>query len=79
MKNAGVLTTKWGSQKRLPKLESSTIPLILFVENFDVHFGSQKTATKLAVAKQPIFTNVLAGLDLGQRIFPNVFAGLGLD
>ena len=28
----------------------------LFVENFDAHFGSQKTATKLAVAKQPTFS-----------------------
>ena len=57
MKNEGVLTTKSGSQKRLPKMESSTISFnFLFVENFDAHFGSQKTATKLVVAKQPTFS-----------------------
>ena len=31
MKNEGVLTTKWGSQKRLPKMESSTISFNFFL------------------------------------------------
>jgi len=56
LKNEELLTTKSGSQKRLPKMESPTISLqFLLVKRFDSHFGSQKTTTKIGAAKLPTF------------------------
>ena len=37
--------------------------LFLFVKNFDAHFGSQKTATKLGAAKQPTFPKFVTVLN----------------
>ena len=62
MKN--LLTTKSGSQKRLPKMESPTISFqFLLVKKFDSHFGSQKTTTKNRSRKTAHFSKFCHGLN----------------